>query len=178
MKIYLTYISVGFLLLMGLFTGNKSFAQADAISTYFEKYVEDTAFTSIYISPRMFQLIANLDKAENEAEMKKTISQLGGLRILAADSVDGQAYYSEIMGVLMKNRYEELMTVQSSDEDLIFLIKDGAAGKIEELLMLVGGKKNFFMLSFVGNIDLKTISQLSESLEIDGMDRLEKLNDR
>ena len=150
----------------------------DAISTYFEKYVEDTSFTSIYVSPRMFQLIANLDKAEDEEEMKRTINKLGGLRILAADSVDGQTYYEEVMGVLLVKSYEELMRVQSSDEDLVFLIKENTEGKIQELLMLVGGKKNFFMLSFVGDIDLKTISQLSESLEIEGMDRLEKLEER
>ena len=49
-------------------------------------------------------------------------------------------------------------------------------GIISELLLLVGGKDEFVMMSFVGNIDLDKISKLAKKLDIDGAEYLEKAN--
>ncbi len=36
-------------------------AQEDAITKYFEKYMDDEKFTIVYITPKMFQLISKLN---------------------------------------------------------------------------------------------------------------------
>ena len=49
---------------------------------------------------------------------------------------------------------------------------------INELLLLVGGKDEFVMVSFIGNIDLNKISKLAKVLDVEGAEHLDKLEDR
>ena len=42
--------------------------------------------------------------------------------------------------------------------------------------MVLGGEHEFLLLSLVGDIDLKQISKLSKSMDIDGFQNLEKLD--
>ena len=156
-------------------------AQQDAIAQYFSEWQEEEGFTSIHISARMFRLIAQLDKNDQDSDMAKAINQLGGLRILAADStVFGKSYYDQAIKTLNLNRYEELMRVKESNKgELVFLIQESDEGKITELLMLSGGLKSFFMLSFIGdNLDLDKISKLGDNVDIEGLDQLGNLKNK
>ena len=68
------------------------------------------------------------------------------------------------------------MSVRSEDTDMKFLIKE--KGKIiSELLMVMGGNDEFFIISLVGDIDLKQIARLSKGMDIDGLENLEKIGD-
>ena len=69
------------------------------------------------------------------------------------------------------------MTIQHDGMDLRFVIKE-ANGIIAELLMIGGGKKDFFIMSLVGDIDLNQISKLSGAMNIDGFQNLELLDER
>jgi hypothetical protein len=149
--------------------GNSLHAQADAISKYFDQYVEDDRFTVVYISPKMFQLFDRLDvdlelEDDEEAAIKDMVSDLRGLRILTSD-VDVDALYKEAIKKIDTKEYELLMTVRNKRESNVqLLIKDDNGGDtISELLMLVGGQDNFVLMSFVGNISLDKVSRLSES---------------
>ncbi|MFK7933398.1 MAG: DUF4252 domain-containing protein, partial [Saprospiraceae bacterium] len=82
------YLSIFFIALFA-FSFNLS-AQEDAISRYFDKYVDDHRFTTIYISPRMFELIGdldiNLDMEDDEAAaVMDMIGDMRGLRVLTAE---------------------------------------------------------------------------------------------
>ena len=57
-----------------------------------------------------------------------------------------------------------------------FLVKDDGP-KVKELLLLVGGADSFVLMSFVGDIDLKQISKLSKSMDIEGLEHLEELEE-
>lgn len=149
------------------------FGQADAISRYFDKYLEDDRFTVVYISPKMFQLFDRLDvdmelEEDEEAAIKDMVSDLRGLRILTSD-VDVDALYQEATNKINTKEYEILMTVRNKREsDIQLLIKDEDNGDtISELLMLVGGRENFVLMSFVGNISLDKVAKLSDSLNED-----------
>lgn len=56
-------------------------------------------------------------------------------------------------------------------------VKKISGNGYDELIMVVGGKKSFFILSLYGEIDLKKISKLSKSMNIKGMEHLRKLDD-
>ncbi|MEY4902772.1 MAG: hypothetical protein RLZZ292_587, partial [Bacteroidota bacterium] len=81
-----------------------SFGQ-DAITKYFDNYMEDARFTSVYISPKMFSMISKVDFKESDPkfkEMMDIVKDLKGLRILNADSddkqkINGQQLYKEAM---------------------------------------------------------------------------------
>jgi len=156
-------------------------AQEDAISKYFNKYMEDEAFTVVYLSPKLFQLLGKLDIDElddNEAEaILEVVEDLKSLRVLTTDQ-NAEQYYKEATNMINTKDYEVLLTVRDEGENVQFLIKDDGGSVINELLLLVGGMNEFVMVSFVGNIDLDKISHLAKKLDVDGVQHLDKLDDR
>jgi hypothetical protein len=79
---------------------------------------------------------------------------------------------------LPRDRYEELMVVKDSESDVIFLARE-EDGIIVELLLIVGGEgEDNALIAITGEIDLNTIARLSETMDIDGMEELEKLEEK
>lgn len=153
-------------------------AQDDAIKKYFNKYADDGRFTSVYISNRMFSMFSSDDDKGEDRELKEVLNKLGGLRILSSDQADGTQMYRDAQRLLVSNGFEDLMVVKEKGKsEFKFMIRE-VNGKIRELLMLSGQNKNFFLMSLIGDIDLKKISKLSKSLDVDGIENLDKLKDK
>lgn len=152
-------------------------AQNDAIEKYFSKYIDDERFTVVYISPKMFSMVAKMDIEDMDPEVKDIISDLEGLRILTTE-FNTNSLYNEAMKTIDMNEYELLMKVRDGEENVHFLVKEGENDEIRELLLLVGGNDQFVLLSFVGNIDLSKISKLANSMDIDGFEHLEKIDEK
>ena len=149
-------------------------AQTDAITRYFDQYMDDENFTVVYITPKMFQMISKLDLKDPDAkEIKEVLQDLKGLRILQTEK-NSMQYYKEVIGKFKPTEYELLMTVRDKDENVRFWTKE-SGGVISELLMLVGGTKEFVMISFIGNISLDKISKLANKMNVDGMEHLKDL---
>lgn len=151
--------------------------QNDAIEKYFNQYLEDERFTVVYISPKMFNMVAKMDIEDMDPEVKDVISDLKGLRILTTE-INALAFYKEALQKINTKEYEVLMKVRDGDENVHFLIKDDGGDTIHELLLLVGGSSDFVLLSFVGNIDLKKISKLANSMDIKGVEHLDKIENK
>ncbi len=159
------------------FTPLSIFAQADAISKYFDQYMEDENFTVVYITPKMFQMIAKLDLKDPSAkDVMDVLKDLRGLRILQTEK-EGPKYYKEAISKFNVQEYELLMTVRDKDENVRFWTKE-KDGIISELLMLVGDKNEFTLISFIGNINLSKISKLANKLDINGIEHLKDLKDK
>lgn len=158
--------------------GSVTWAQDDAISQFFSKYNDDPDFTQVTVTSKMFGLFTHFEPEDEDQEaVKNAISKITGLKILALeDTHRGKDLYDEAFKLIPKNDYEELMTMKEPDGELKFLIKE-KDGKIAELLMIKGGHENFFILSLVGEIDLKEISKLSRHMDIDGFEHLRKIDD-
>ena len=153
-----------------------AFAQQDAIMKYFSKYVDDERFSAVYISPKMFGMVAKIEIEDMEPEVQEVIRSMKGLRILHTEQNSLQ-YYNEAVKAININEYELLLTARENGENVRFMVKDNG-DIVEELLMLVGGEKNFAMLSFLGNIDLKKVGKLAKALKIDNLQYLEKLDQK
>jgi hypothetical protein len=157
------------------------FAQEDAITRYLSKYEDDENFTHVTVTSRMFGLFANLDSEDQEdQELLEAISKVKGLRIIARDEIttaEADALYKEAFELIPTKEYDELMTVKDKDNDMQFLIKE-ENGVITELLMVIHGNTEFFLLSLIGDIDLKQISRLSQSMAIDGFEHLDKIDNK
>ncbi|MEP7267021.1 MAG: DUF4252 domain-containing protein [Saprospiraceae bacterium] len=154
----------------------KASAQDDALNKFFKTYMDDQRFSTVYISPKMFQLVSKIKINDMDADLQETLKNLTALHILSTHD-SPRSFYKEALGKINTKEYDELMKVRDDGEDVIFLTK-AIAGKpdsIGELLMLVGGDDEFTAVSFVGNIDLNTIGKLGKTLKIDGADHLEKI---
>ncbi len=165
-----------FLLPMFLFAALLANAQTDAIARFFSQYADDERFTTVYISPKMFQMVSKIETNDPDwNKIREVIADLGGLRVLTADSIsNGMELYKDAMKRIPTNEYEELLSVRDGKENVRIMIKENA-NVISELLLLVGAPDEFVMLSFFGKIDLDKISRLAKTLDIEGAEHLEKV---
>lgn len=164
-------------------TANAMYAQT-AIDNLYQKYAGEKGFTSINISPEMFGFLSSIDmndSSEKAKETKGVLEQLSGLKMLVyepdSNATINTAFISEVRTLSKAKGYSELMSVDSEDETVKFLAKKGTNGKVLELLMIVSDDSEAVIMSMTGNLDMKSISQISKTLDIDGMENLEKIED-
>lgn len=155
-------------------------AQADAIETYFGQHIENEDFTVIYVSSKMFSLISKVEINVDEPEAQVAIDMMKdikGLRMLMTEK-DAMMHYKEAISSINTDEYEVLMTVRDEEDNIRFWVKENTIGEIEELLLLIGSEDEFTLLSFVGKIDLAKIGQLSNQLNINGVEHLDKIENQ
>ena len=150
--------------------------QEDAITKYFDKYIDDTRFSAVYISPKMFNMVSKIEIEDMEPEVQEVIASMKGLRILHTE-VNTMQFYNEALKTINTNEYELLLTARDEGENVRFMVKSNG-DIVQELLMVVGGEKNFALMSFLGNIDLKKIGKLAKALDIDNLHYLDKLEEK
>ncbi|MEO8472905.1 MAG: DUF4252 domain-containing protein [Chryseolinea sp.] len=155
---------------------NATYAQ-DAISKFFSKYQSDETFSQVTISSKMFGLFTNMDAdSPDDKEILDAISKLKGLRILAKDDArNARALYKEAFTLIPSKDYEELMTVRNKDKDMKFMIKE-SGGKINELIMVMGGNESFMVMSLFGEIDLKQVSRIGKKMNVEGLEHLQNMD--
>ena len=166
-----------FFALLFLGAAMSGYAQHSALDQFFSAHQDDTAFTVVNISPKMFQMISRIDVEEDgNGEISELIKGITGLRILVKDTGDGTKLYEDAFSKISKNGFEELLTVRDKGENIRFMVKEGASADIiKQLVLLVGGTDDFVLLDLTGNINLKTIGKLCRSLDVPGMEHLDKL---
>ena len=126
----------------------------------------------------MFSLFTEIEaEDEDEEKILEAMSKLKGVKaIISNRSEKGKTLYFDAIKTIEKDgNYEELMTVEDAGENIQFMIRD-EAGKISELLMVIGGKENFMVMTLYGEIDLNSIAKLSRVLKIKGMDAFQALD--
>lgn len=150
-------------------------AQEDAIKRLFSDFNDDEDFTSVYVSPKMFEMMLKIEIDDMDQDLKDVLSNIKGLRILSTDD-SSSSLFKNSKSKLVDDSFELLMNLREDDQDIEFLVKESNDGKIiEELMMLVGGDDGFTMMSFIGNLDLKKLSRLAKKMNISGLEHLDKL---
>lgn len=159
--------------------GTGVYAQGESMTKFINKYASDESFTEVKVSSKMFSMFTNLEvETPEDKEVLEAISKLKGLRILAKENAkNARELYKEAYSTISSKEYEELMSVRDKDKDMKFFIRE-SGGKINELLMVMGGTSEFMVLSLFGEIDLKTISRIGTKMNVSGLDRLNKLDDK
>ncbi|MCB0688156.1 MAG: DUF4252 domain-containing protein [Saprospiraceae bacterium] len=150
-----------------------------ALDQFFSQHQDDTAFTVVNISPKMFQMLAHIDTDDPESEeVMDLVRGITGLRILAKDHGDGTKLYNDAFSKISKNGFEELLTVRDGGENVRFMVREGNSPDIiHQLVLLVGGADDFVLMDLTGVINLKTIGKLSKSIDVPGAKHLEKLEE-
>lgn len=154
-------------------------AQKDPVDKLFEKYSGKEGFTTVLISSKMFSMFSDMEAGDDE--LNKMMSNIESIKILTTEDeslLDPDInFYEEIMNELSLDEYEELMVVKEKNQDIKFLVKE-KKDEIVELLLVIGGERNNTLISIRGIIDLKSISRLSKSLNVQGLDELEKIDEK
>lgn len=148
----------------------------------FDKYSGTEGYTSVYISKYMFDMFRSTDATvKSDDDMNEVISKLDCIKILVTDDDPATLapvnLYQEIMKVIPSSPYKEIMVVKEKDQNIKFYAREDKNRKIAELLMVIGGKDENVLISIQGDIDMKNISKLSKSMNIEGMENLEKMKE-
>ena len=157
---------------IGLFLiGTCSVQAQDLVSDFLAKMKENKVFTQVNISSRMFQMISEITDAETES----IIRNLTGMKMLTTEQ-ETDRYFQEVRTMLQKRKpeYEELMSILEEGEQVWMYVREKNK-EIVELVILVGGKEEFMLMSFCGVIDLKKISRLAKAVNVEGMEYLGKV---
>lgn len=152
-------------------------AQGDAISKYFDKYMDDERFSMVYISPKTFDLLSRieLEGEDVDPEIMEAVKDLKGLRILSLEGEGANTFYADAKRIIDNNNYEELIVARDEGENVQISVNSNG-DIVNELLLLVGGDDDFVLMSFVGNIDLKKVGKLSRILEMKEARHLDKID--
>jgi len=139
-------------------------AQNSAVENLFKKYGGQDGFTTVTINSGLLKMAAEFSDDDDGMEILNSIK---GIKILAQEDGDAGNFYDEVMGSLKKDSYEELMTVNSDDEDVIFLVKKEGK-RIKEFLLVVGGNEENALIYISGDMYMKDLAQLGSSMNIHG----------
>jgi hypothetical protein len=156
--------------------GSSIQAQTNPIDEMFNKYSEREGFTVVTISGKMFSMFANMGEENKDAD--NVITKLKSIRILSVEDTLLNVninFYSELSKKLDLSVYEDLMLVREGKDITRFLIKQ-TGNTISELLIVTGGPGGNSLISIKGDLNLKNISELSESVGIDELKSLDKID--
>ncbi len=151
-------------------------AQSNAIDEMFNKYGDKDGFTVVTISSKMLGMFANIETDNKDAD--DLVHKLKSIRILSVEDSTlnkNLNFYTELSKKLDLSVYEELMGVKKGQNITKFLIRHHGE-VISELLMIVGGPDGNSLISIKGELNMKNISDLSKSMDIQELKSLDKID--
>ncbi len=152
--------------------------QTSAVDKVFDKYSGKEGYTTVYISSFMFNMLNSLESDDPEFdEFKKATAGIKSIKILTQDGGDSEAFGKELLEMLPRSEYQEMMVVKDQDEDVLFLARE-EGGKITEFLLIVsGGDGEDVLIAIQGDIDLESIASIAAGLDMPGFENLEDIED-
>lgn len=161
--------------LMILFT-LRAFGQESAVDKVFDKYNGKEGYTTVYISSFMFDLLNSLDSDDPEYnEFKKATSGIKSIRILTQENCGAEPFGKQLLEMLPRSEYKELMVVKDEEEDVLFLAREEGS-RITEFLLIVSGGDEDALIDIQGDIDLKSLSGIASGMDLPGLDNLEDMD--
>lgn len=156
------------------------------VEKVYEKYAGKDGFTSVNVGKELFQMIMKMDiqgeGTEDVKNMQKMMEQLDGLKVITYENKENpekaKAFYKEFSALFPAGNFAELMVIKEKGNNIRFLTKQDDKGKILELVMLSEEEGEVTVLSLVGRIDMSTVSKLSGTMKIHGMDKLNKMDEK
>ena len=163
----------GMLIMLTLFT----MGQNSAVDKVFDKYSGKEGYTTVYISSFMFNMLNSLESDDPEFdEFKKATAGIQSIKILTQDGGESEAFGAELLEMLPRSEYKEMMVVKDQDEDVLFLARE-ENGKITEFLLIVSGGGEDALIAIQGDIDLESIASISSGLDLPAMESLEDFDE-
>ena len=162
----------------------------------FDKYEDHPDVASVVVNQKMFSMLASIDIDMDNPEDQKMmdmVMRITGLKVFTTDNAEVSADMNATVNKYLKSsKLEELMRIKDGDQTVKFYVKEGKdENHVRELLMFVNGLKEMtsgqditingqkrefesVLLTLTGDIDLRQISKLTNSMDLPGGDQLKK----
>lgn len=159
-------------------------AQSSPTDAMFEKYGSQDGFTTVQVAKELFSMFAEISKESTDAEIKElenVLNKLDYIRVLMYDTQSKvkkndlvNQFRSDLSNIKLQG-FTELMIVKESGNEFKFMVKKAGSGRISELLLLIKGATESGFVSITGDIDMKSIGKLSKTMNIKGLEKLDKI---
>jgi hypothetical protein len=144
-------------------------AQSNPIDRYYQDWSNDTAFTKITFSGKMFEMANHIEgESEDEKEMLETFRMIEGICILMQDGegVGEQAFLQARKRPDAK--FENLVTIEDQRGKAEVLISE-ANGSVDEVIVIAGGKEGIAVVGVWGDIELNKLANLAREMQVEMM---------
>lgn len=146
-----------------------SYGQSKAVDNFYEKYKDDRDASVVTLNSSIFQLFSNIAELaddEDAATMARISKGIKAMNILALplDKIGiSMNEVEDLRNNIVKEGYEELMTVRDGRERVYFLAKTGNS-KINNMLILVNdGRDEFVLMNLDGVLEMKDLAYMVEN---------------
>jgi len=150
-------------------------AQNFPLQEFIEQHQNDPGFTHAFLSKDLFEVTTKSELSDETWNgLHQVVRNLGGLRILAADSIPKALdYYKEVMAIIPDHEFDELLTVRHERENVRIWSKS-EDDLVTDLVLLVGSDQEFVLVCFAGNLELGNIAALADLFEVKQVEQLTK----
>lgn len=147
-------------------------AQKSSLDQLFDRYQNAEGVTSIKIAKPMFGMLDNLSIHDSElAQLKPLLNKIQGVKILLIEKPnpedsgdDDDALFNSIQREILKSvdnlKYEELVTMNSSDGKIKFLTSDTRNGILKDLLLNISSGESNILMMLDGKITLEDVNRM------------------
>ena len=141
-----------------------------SIDDLFDRYAGRDGFTTVTINGNLLKLAHCLGDNNEKDAFPLNITEI---RILAQEdsSLKVENFYSSVINDIDLKNYDEFMRVKKSEQDLRMLVRS-EGNKFKEFLLITGGN---YLISIKSDLNLKNISDLSKSLDMQELKSLNKI---
>jgi hypothetical protein len=166
----------------------------------FDKYEDLEDVTSIVVNQKAFRMLATIDMDIDDPEAKEfmeMVKKITGLKVFTTgdEKISGDMK-ATVSKYLKSSDLEELMRIKDGNQTVKFYVKEGKdENHVKELLMFVSGLKEItegqnievngkkreietVLLTLTGDIDLRQVSKITNTMDIPGGDQLKKASEK
>ncbi|PLX15194.1 MAG: hypothetical protein C0599_17225 [Salinivirgaceae bacterium] len=161
------------ILFTALIMSGASFGQD--VKDIYARHLGEGNYTKVVIGKGLFQWVAAM--ADEKDESAQAVKDLSGIEIYSAEDSDQKDKIPGLMADIWKYfenpKYLEFMRVEEKNDHVVFYFTKSGE-KIVELTLVA--EEDATVIRIKGNIDLKTISGISKSMDIKGIEKLEEID--
>lgn len=157
------------------------YSQESAAQKWVHSFEGKSGITMVSISPAMFRMLSKIKSTDPEyQQITRFASKLREFKIILADGDDKSAKavaakneFNRLIAHVPLHQYEELMSVNEGTNKIVFRVIE-QNDRIQELLMTISGSDQIVMF-IKGDFKLNELTEISDDLNISGMNKIQKL---
>lgn len=153
-------------------------AQESPAQRWIRSFEGRNGITTVSISGTMFKMLSKVKT--NDPEYKDIVrfsSRLQDFKVIVVEDENskssGRNEFNRLIGSAPLNNYEELMSVNEGGNRIVFRVLE-RDDHIHELLMTITGTDQV-ILFIKGDFKLSELTEISDDLNITGMNKIKKL---
>lgn len=161
-------ILIAFVLILSV---NISNAQ-NIIDKHFSHFKDSDEFTTISVTGKMFEIVAQIeiDEADEEfQEMKNMLSNIESFNMIVGEDLPNAATEYKSALKLVANSHEELMRISTKNEKIIIKVHE-ANGFVQEVIMIGKVEETFIAFSLMGQIRMEEIGKVINKVQSSGFE--------